>query len=79
MGKGKKQERTLFFPFPFLHFLAPFFSRFWTKSLKKGKKLGETVKKWLERCGKGPRGRPSPFQILKFGEIPFFILVRTHS
>ena len=31
-GTGKKQERNAFFPFPFLHFWAPVFSRFWPKS-----------------------------------------------
>ena len=28
MGTGKKLERTLFFPFPFLHFLNDLFSCF---------------------------------------------------
>ena len=45
MGTGKKLERTLFFPFRFLHFLRSFFSRFWRKSLKTGEKRLERPKK----------------------------------
>ena len=35
------------------------------------------MKKQLERCGKRPQDRSSPFQILEFGEILFFILFKT--
>ena len=36
MGMGKKLERTLFFPFPFLHFLMTFFFPFLVKIVKNG-------------------------------------------
>ena len=71
MGTGKKLERTLFFPFPFLHFLTTFFSRFWRKFSKTGEKRGGRAKKRLERCGTAKNGRSTPFQIVESGEIPF--------
>ena len=77
-GTGKKGERNVFFPFPFLHFWAHFFSRFWPKSQKTGEKRGGTAKKRLERCRTAKNGRSLPFQILEFGEIPFFTPFKTH-
>ena len=46
MGTGKKLERTLFFPFPFLYFLTTFFPVF-------GENRQKRVKKGLERQKKG--------------------------
>ena len=46
MGTGKKLERTLFFPFPFLYFLITFFPVF-------GENRQKGVKKGLERQTKG--------------------------
>ena len=45
-GMGKKLERTLFFPFLFLHFLMTFFPFF-------GENRQKRVKKGLERRKKG--------------------------
>ena len=76
---GKKRERerngrNAFFPFPFLHFWAPVFGQNHEKWVKKE---AERPKKRLERCGTEKNGRSSPFQILEFGEIPFFIPFKT--
>ena len=77
MGTGKKLERNAFFPFPFLHFLRTFFSRFWRKSSRTGEKRPGTAKKTVERCGTTKNGRSTPFQIVEFGEIPFFLPFKT--
>ena len=45
-GTGKKLEKTLFFPFPFLHFLTTFFPVF-------GENRQKRVKKRVERRKKG--------------------------
>ena len=45
MGMGKKLERTLFFPFPVLHFLTICFRYFWRKSSKTGEKSDGTAEK----------------------------------
>ena len=76
-GTGKKLERNAFFPFPFLHFLTTFFSRFWRKSSRTGEKRAGTAKKTVERCGTAKNGRSTPFQIVEFGEIPFFLPFKT--
>ena len=55
----------------------PFFSCFWPKSWKTGEKRGRTAKKRQERCGMAKNGRSTPFQIVEFGEIPFFIPFKT--
>ena len=76
MGMGKKLERTLFFPFPLLHFLTTCFPVF-GENRKKRVKKGWNGKKTLERCGTAKNGRFTPFQIVESGEIPFFILFKT--
>ena len=78
-GTGKKLERNAFFPFPFLHFLMTFFSRFWRKSSRTGEKRAGTVKKTVERCGTAKNGRSTPFQIVEFGAIPFFCRLKPVS
>ena len=60
MGTGKKLERMLFFPFPFLYFLTTFFP-FLAKIVKTGEKRAETAKKRLERCGTMKNGHSTPF------------------
>ena len=79
LGTGKKLERNAFFPFPFLYFLTNFFSRFWRKSSRTGEKRAGTAKKTVERCGTVKNGRSTPFQIVEFGEIPFFCRLKSVS
>ena len=77
-GTGKKRERNAFFPFPFLHFWAPVFFPFLAKIMKTGEKRGGTAKKRQERCGTAKNGRSTPFQIVEFDEIPFFLPLKTY-
>ena len=60
-GTGKKLERNAFFPFPFLHFLTTFFSRFWRKSSRTGEKRAGTAKK---NGGKMWNGEERPFHAI---------------
>ena len=48
------------------------FPRFWRKSSRTGEKRAGTAKKMVERCGTAKNSRSTPFQIVEFGEIPFF-------
>ena len=55
MGRGKKWEGTLSFPFPFLKILTPFFPIFGSnreKRVKKGRNNGKKAgKMWTETAG----------------------------
>ena len=75
-GMGKKLDRTLFFPFPFLYSLTTFFSRFCRKSSKTGEKRAGTVKKRLERCGTAKNGRSTPFKMSNLARFSFLCLLR---
>ena len=60
---GKKWERMLFFPFPFLYFLAPFFSVFGQNHEKQVKKGAE---QWKNGRKDEERGRGAVLALSKF-------------
>ena len=65
IGNGKEIGKNAFLSFPVPPFSDDLFSRFWPKSSKIGEKRGGTAK----------NGRSTPFQIVEFGEIPFFYTI----
>ena len=66
---GKKWGRTFFFPFPFLHFLAPFFPLFGQNDEKRVKKEAEGQKNGWKDV---ERRRTAGLHLSKFSNLARF-------